>query len=202
MFSRHKKQSLLDRIFNNIWPCMGLQRFSKYILCRLARLRTSRYAVAAGFACGACMSFTPFLGIHILSSVIFAFCIRASIVASIIGTFIGNPLTFPLIWFVTYKTGALMLGISNHADVAYLLSHASDILIKINDWNIKTLTYSTGDLAPFGTYMGYWKQLGSLLYPLAIGSIPWVIIIWFTFFLLLLKLQSGFIFRKKINRTP
>jgi uncharacterized protein (DUF2062 family) len=39
-----------------------------------------------------------------------AWAIGGSIVAAVLGTFFGNPLTYPLLWYSTYQVGHLMLG--------------------------------------------------------------------------------------------
>ena len=51
------------------------------------------------------VSFTPFIGFHFFLAVIFAYIFRGNIVASLIGTFVGNPFTFPFIWIFIYKVG-------------------------------------------------------------------------------------------------
>src|SRR3990172_13379085 len=33
-----------------------------------------------------------------------------SLIAAILGTFLGNPLTYPLLWYAAYEAGNLMLG--------------------------------------------------------------------------------------------
>ena len=38
-------------------------------------------------------------------AIFFAYLLRGNIVASLIGTFIGNPFTFPFIWIFIYKVG-------------------------------------------------------------------------------------------------
>ena len=57
--------------------------------------------VAAGVAAGAFTSFTPFMGLHFLFAALFAWAIRGNLLASALGTFVGNPLTFPFIWAAT-----------------------------------------------------------------------------------------------------
>ena len=39
-----------------------------------------------------------------------AWIIGGSIVAALLGTFVGNPLTYPFFWVGTYEVGHLMLG--------------------------------------------------------------------------------------------
>lgn len=72
---------------------------------RLGRLKASPHSLAAGFACGAAVSFLPFVGFHFLLAGLLAFCIRSSILASALGTIVGNPWTFPFIWISTYRVG-------------------------------------------------------------------------------------------------
>ena len=80
---------------------------------KLARLPASPYAISSGFACGSMVSFTPLLGLHFILAVIFAYIIRGNFIAALIGTVVGNPLTFPLIWGVIYKIGTYVINIKH-----------------------------------------------------------------------------------------
>ena len=71
----------------------------------------SNYAISSGFACGSMVSFTPLLGLHFLLAVIFAFLIRGNFIAALIGTIVGNPITFPFIWGLIYKVGTYVTSI-------------------------------------------------------------------------------------------
>ena len=82
-----------------------VNRFISYYKLKLARLPASNYAISSGFACGAMVSFSPLLGLHFLLAVIFAFLIRGNFIAALIGTLVGNPLTFPFIWSLIYNIG-------------------------------------------------------------------------------------------------
>lgn len=84
-----------------------------YYKLRLARLPASNYAISSGFACGSMVSFTPLLGLHFILAVIFAFLIRGNFVAALIGTVVGNPLTFPFIWGLIYKVGTYVTNIQH-----------------------------------------------------------------------------------------
>ncbi len=99
-----------------MWPRRGFRRSAKYIAHRLGRLPGTPYRIAAGFACGAAVSFTPFVGFHILLAMLLALLMRANLVASGIGTVIGNPWTFPLIWYWLFVSGRWMLGQEATAD--------------------------------------------------------------------------------------
>lgn len=108
MFDRREKPAALTRIRDFFWPRAGWNRASKYVFHRVARLPGTPYTLAAGFAAGAAVSFTPFVGLHFVVSAIVAWIIRANIVASAIGTAVGNPWTFPFIWVWIYKSGLWM----------------------------------------------------------------------------------------------
>ena len=71
----------------------------------------SNYAISSGFACGAMVSFTPLLGFHFVLAVVFAYMIRGNFIAALIGTVIGNPITFPFIWGLIYKVGTFVTNI-------------------------------------------------------------------------------------------
>ena len=73
----------------------------------------SPYAISSGFACGSMVSFTPLLGLHFILAVIFAYIMRGNVIAALIGTVVGNPLTFPLIWGVIYKIGTYVTTIKH-----------------------------------------------------------------------------------------
>ena len=107
---RRKSPGFWLRVRNLIWPKMGLSRAWRYVVHRMARLKASPHAIALGFAAGAFASFTPFVGLHFILAGLIAFALRSSILASAIGTVVGNPLTFPFIWLSTYNVGAALLG--------------------------------------------------------------------------------------------
>ncbi len=69
-----------------------------------------------GFACGAAASMMPFMGFHFIISAVFAWLLRGSIIASALGTIVGNPWTFPFIWVGTYKIGQVLLGIDTSVE--------------------------------------------------------------------------------------
>ena len=97
---------------------MGFKRTFIYIKHRLVRLRDTTHSIAVGMASGACMSFTPLVGIHFVQSLILTWLLRGNYLGAIIGTFVGNPWTFPLMWYAAYKLGIVLFsafGVSNFA---------------------------------------------------------------------------------------
>ena len=83
---------------------------------RVLRMPGSPYSLAAGFACGVAVSFTPLIGFHLVLAAVLAYLIRANVIASWAGTIFGNPWTFPFIFILLHKVGNYiieMLGLSN-----------------------------------------------------------------------------------------
>ena len=93
-----------SKSFKNFFS-INIKRTSLFYFLKLIRVKDSRDKLAIGFACGSMVSFSPFIGFHFLLAIIFAYILRGNIVASLIGTFIGNPFTFPFIWIFIYKVG-------------------------------------------------------------------------------------------------
>ena len=94
-----------------LWPSMGIARVIRYYKHRIARLPGTSYYIAAGFATGVAISFTPFVGFHLILAGLVTWMLGGSLVAMALGTLIsGNPWTFPFIWISSYKLGQLMMG--------------------------------------------------------------------------------------------
>ena len=85
---------------------------------RLSRLRASPHEIALGCALGAFVSVTPLLGVQTLIAVVIALLLRASVPAAIVGTFVGNPLSWPFIWVSTYVMGLQIVGLDGMLDPA------------------------------------------------------------------------------------
>jgi hypothetical protein len=77
---------------------------------RLGRFDDTPHAVAFGLSAGVFAAFLPIFGLQMLWAALLARLARASIGAAILGTFIGNPLTWPMMWGGSYWVGAVLLG--------------------------------------------------------------------------------------------
>jgi hypothetical protein len=110
LFRRREAESFLERMRVHMWPRRSWSRSSRYVVYRLRRLSDTPHAVALGFAAGVFAAFTPFIGTHLVMAMLIAWIVGGSIVAAVLGTFLGNPLTYPLIWYVTYHVGHFMMG--------------------------------------------------------------------------------------------
>ncbi|MGE0847320.1 MAG: DUF2062 domain-containing protein [Flavobacteriaceae bacterium] len=110
LFRRRTKPHFWEVVRVSVWPRRTWRRSISYIAKRVLRLSASPHAIAAGFAAGAMVSFTPFMGLHFILAAALAWLIGGNVLASALGTFVGNPLTFPFIWAGTYELGKWVLG--------------------------------------------------------------------------------------------
>lgn len=110
LFGRRKAPGIVERVRVGIWPRRSWRRSFQYILKRLSRIGATPHDIAIGSAVGALVSFTPFLGLHFIIAGILAWLVGGSVIAAALATFIGNPLTFPIIWISSYKLGSWLLG--------------------------------------------------------------------------------------------
>ncbi|MFC7332972.1 DUF2062 domain-containing protein [Rhodocista pekingensis] len=122
MFKRRHKFTLRQRVRDFLWPRMGWRRALLYLGHRVGRLPGPPHRIAAGFASGAAVSMTPFVGLHFLLGFGLAWLLRGSMLAAAIGTAVGNPWTFPAIWYVSYRIGCDLLGRSPGHDTAEQLT--------------------------------------------------------------------------------
>ncbi len=105
VFKRRHKLSWLRWLAEGLYPRSGWRRATSYIGHRLRRLPDTSQKIARGVGVGVYVSFTPFFGLHFFVAALLALLFRGNILAALLSTFFGNPLTFPFI-----ATGSLTLG--------------------------------------------------------------------------------------------
>ena len=110
LFKRRSTLPVTERIGHMVWPRAGWGRASRYLAKRAVRIAASPHAVAAGLAMGALSSFTPFLGFHFVLAFGLTALLGGNMLAAALGTAVGNPLTFPIIWALSYRVGRWALG--------------------------------------------------------------------------------------------
>ena len=92
------------------WPKGGWKRAFHYVHYRLRRLPDSSQKISRGIWAGLFATFTPFYGLHFLTAAIIARLLKGNILAALLATFFGNPLTYFPIGAISIKTGNFILG--------------------------------------------------------------------------------------------
>ncbi|NVJ69825.1 MAG: DUF2062 domain-containing protein [Alphaproteobacteria bacterium] len=169
LFRRRDRLPMWKTFLGWLWPRSGLKRASQYLWHRIARLPGTPHSIAAGVAAGAAVSFTPFLGLHFLMGFAVAWLTRANLLASAIGTAVGNPWTFPFIFALTGQVGGLILG--------------DTVATEFPAWNWEAL---------LGDPVTYLSAFLPLVFPLLVGGIPVAIIVWVLFYFSFKGLLTGY----------
>jgi hypothetical protein len=118
------------------------------------------------------VSFTPFFGFHFLSAALLGWVLRGNIIAALLATFVGNPLTTPIIAITSVELGHRMLGIDAPMDVKSIIAAFTNAGTEL--WGNARALF-TADVVHWenlGTFFGtiFWPYLvGGLLPGLAIG---------------------------------
>lgn len=178
MFGRKRKQTLRHKFSNFFWPRIGWRRSVSYWKHAIGRTKGTSYSIAAGFACGAAASFTPLVGLHFLLGALLAWITRSNIWVSAIGTAVGNPWTFPVIWIWTYKLG-VWLGVGGVRESAERLNFAG-----VFGKSLQSLLSLHWDYF----FQTAWPILG----PMLVGGILTGTLAWFVFYFLVKSLVDGY----------
>lgn len=110
VFKRRDRRPLWQALVDVLWPKGGWTRAATYVKHRLNRLPDSPHRIARGIMAGVFTVFTPFYGLHFFMAAGFALLLRGNVVAALLGTFVGNPLTYVPIGVISLQTGYAILG--------------------------------------------------------------------------------------------
>ena len=174
LFKRRHPLGWLEWARLCVWPRRSWMRSGQYVTKRVLRITATPHAVAAGVAAGAFTSFTPLMGLHFITAAALAWLIRGNVVASALGTFLGNPLTFPVIWAVTLATGRWFLGLDTSSAPIHLGEAMHDVMSAV--WTLD------GEQAARGLE-AIWEPV---FFPMLLGGLPWgllvgVVTYWLTY---------------------
>ena len=111
VFKRRDPRPWWRIIKEALWPRGGWGRAAQYIKHRLRRLPDSPHKISRGILAGVLTTFTPFYGLHFVFAAIIARLIQGNILAALLATFFGNPLTYVPIGIISLNTGYFLLGI-------------------------------------------------------------------------------------------
>lgn len=114
VFKRRTPRPFLRRVAEFFYPRGGWGRAFSYMWHRMRRLPDEPHRIARGMFAGILASFTPLFGFHFVIAATIGYLIRANILASLLATFIGNPLTFPFIAGSALATGNWIFGLEGN----------------------------------------------------------------------------------------
>jgi len=110
VFKRRDKRKFGRIMLDSVYPRGGWGRALYYITHRVRRLPDTPQKIARGIFAGVFVSFTPLYGLHFFLAALIAWGLRGNILAALLSTLFGNPLTYVPIAMVSLKTGHFLLG--------------------------------------------------------------------------------------------
>lgn len=124
------------------------------MIWRLKRLPGTPVFIARGFAIGVAINFWPILYTHLFFAYLLCLVFSGSLLAMFIGTLLGNPLTFAIVYPLMYKVGKIMMGLRPvHSENS--LDSAEEVFSKI--W-------------PIESWHKLWLVFQEILFPMMIGG--------------------------------
>jgi len=164
LFKRRKPRSYGQIASEMIYPRGGWRRAGTYVLHRLRRLPDQPHRIGRGVAAGVFVSFTPLFGFHFLSAAAVAWIIRGNILAALLATFVGNPVTLPFIALVSVGLGRELLGLQGELTPHFIFREFSRATGEL--WfNIRSI---------FGPEVAHWDRLSDffaqIFWPYVVGG--------------------------------
>jgi uncharacterized protein (DUF2062 family) len=147
MFQRRQKHGWAERLRRLLWPRSGWLRALRYRWIRLKRLPATPDQIARGFAIGAAVAVTPFVGLHMWLAFALAWLTKGSLVASFAGTFLGNYVTMVPLLLLDYQIGNRLLHLigvppaplNGHVTFAHLIEHPSEFAVALWEHPVQSL---------------------------------------------------------------
>ncbi|PLX80912.1 MAG: DUF2062 domain-containing protein [Desulfuromonas sp.] len=136
----------------------GIARWVKLMFLRFIRLEGTPHEVSKGVALGIFIGMTPTFGFQMIIALFFAWLLRESKVAAVLGVWVTNPVTAPVIYALQYETGRFLLDMQR--------------VTLPSEFSFQTL----GHLG--------WEVLA----PLCLGSLVWAILGWLVAYSICLRL--------------
>ncbi len=165
MFKRRKKRSYSQMLADGIYPRGGWIRAASYVLHRIRRLPDPPHKIARGVAAGVFVCFTPFFGFHFVLATAISLAIQGNVLASLLATFFGNPITFPIIATVSVELGSWILGMPGGVQLHSIVREFSNASLEL--WaNVNAMF--TGEVAHWDSLILFFHRV---FLPYLVGGI-------------------------------
>lgn len=148
-----------------VYPRGGWTRAARYVIHRIYRLPDPAHRISRGVASGVFVCFTPFFGLHFVMATALAWAIRGNILAALLATFFGNPLTFPIIAEVSLELGTRLLGQPDNVHLPQIVEAFSHAMGDIGRNLMAVFTSEHADWRGFGLF---WDRV---MWPYFVGGI-------------------------------
>ena len=167
VFRRRDRRGVGRAVWEGFYPKGGWSRAYQYVKHRVTRLPGTPEEIARGIAVGVFVAVSPFYGLHFVLAALLALFLRANILASLLGTFFGNPLTYIPIGVASLSVGNVMLGVRSENNLQAGFGVMFTQAIQELWYNFKSLfTSSIGDW----TYLAeFWN---TIFFPWLVGGVP------------------------------
>lgn len=110
VFKRRDRRPVWKVVVDFFYPKGGWVRAFEYVKHRVRRLPDTPEKISRGIWAGVFVAFTPFYGLHFICAALLAKLMRGNILASLLATFFGNPLTYLPIAATSLWFGHKILG--------------------------------------------------------------------------------------------
>ena len=166
IFKRRNPLTLLQWLKALVWPKGGWSRAARYVNHRVRRLPDSPHRIARGILAGVLVSFTPLFGFHLALAALIALVLRGNVIAALLATFVGNPITFPFIAVGSVELGHALLG-SGHGLPAWQI---------VSGFGRAGVEFWANIRAMFSADATHWESLGAFFHgvflPYLVGGVP------------------------------
>ncbi|MDP3959125.1 MAG: DUF2062 domain-containing protein [Pseudorhodobacter sp.] len=165
VFKRRNPRSLLQWLKVLVWPRGGWSRAARYVNFRVRRLPDAPHRIARGIFAGVVISFTPLFGFHLFLAALIALVMRGNVIAALLATFVGNPITFPFIAVFSVELGHALLGAGHGLPAWQIVAGFGQAGAEL--WaNIRAM---------FGDEVTHWERLGQFFHqvflPYLVGGV-------------------------------
>ncbi len=89
---------------------MNLKKYYFNIKNRIKALKGTPHSIAIGMAAGIFAAFTPTFPCQTLVAIALAVILKGNKPSAVIGSFLSNPVTIPIIYLESYKIGSFIMG--------------------------------------------------------------------------------------------
>lgn len=139
MFLRRQKLSLYHKVKKPLHRGKGYHRVWHYLVWRIKRLPGTPQYIATGLAIGVGINFWPILFTHLVFGYLLCRILKGSVIAMFMGTLLGNPWTFAIVYPIMYRIGKVLLGFhafhpSQPNDVVRSVESVWDQIWPIESW--------------------------------------------------------------------